>query len=267
MESLSVLLVEDDRVVRCIIEGTLRRAGVQVLSLGSAAQAVEALGSLQFDLLITDLQLPEGHGMDVIAAARSYDSDIESIVITAAGSLDTAIAAIGHGVFEYFQKPLDMHKVMERVRSAGERRRNRQSQRLFREHVADQLYYLPHKPEITSKTMLRERNEQHLRAIGPLTVDPYRRTVDCAGQRSELSNGEMKLLLYMADHRERVIGPRQIVRDVFGYECDEIEARDLVKARVHKLRRKIEFDPQAPRLIVSIRGAGYVLTTDATTRR
>ncbi|MBC8076580.1 MAG: response regulator transcription factor [Chloroflexales bacterium] len=100
----------------------------------------------------------------------------------------------------------------------------------------------------------------HILTIGQLVIDHHRHSATLGGRTLSLSPGEFALLIYMAEHHQQVLSPQQIVRDVLGYQVDQHEARDLIKARVWALRRKVERDPTEPEHVVSVRGVGYMLS-------
>jgi len=77
-----------------------------------------------------------------------------------------------------------------------------------------------------------------------------------------LSRGEFDLLLCLAQHAGQVVSPEQLMREVFHYSCTHDEARSLLKTHIHRLRRKIEPEPHTPTLLLSVRGAGYMLASD-----
>jgi len=123
---------------------------------------------------------------------------------------------------------------------------------------------LLHIAEPEQRTYRAHGAQVPLLRIGQLELDPVRRRANFGQRLLELSHGEFDLLLYLALRDNQVISVEQIARDVMGHiRCSAQEARDLVKARIYRLRRKIEPDPEAPALIISVRGAGYMLTTSA----
>jgi DNA-binding response OmpR family regulator len=98
------------------------------------------------------------------------------------------------------------------------------------------------------------------RQVGALIVDAARRRAAVAGRALSLSNGEFDLLLYLAERAEQVVTPEQIARDLYHHSCSGEEARELVKSRVHRLRQKLAVEQCSARMLVCVRGAGYMLT-------
>jgi DNA-binding NtrC family response regulator len=124
-----ILIVEDKDSLRTMLEEMLKAEGLQVLALGNGAQAVERLrGAEHVDLVLTDLRLPGADGMAVLDAAIALDPTLPVIVMTAFGSIETAVEAIKHGAEDFITKPVDPDLLRLRVSRAIERRaRSRQS--------------------------------------------------------------------------------------------------------------------------------------------
>lgn len=259
MESQRVLIIEDDTVVRLMLEARLKKAGYSVTTVANGEAAVERLRATHYDLLLTDLNLPNMSGVEVMAAARSIDPQLPVVVLTGAASLESAIAAIDHGAAAYIRKPIRGDEIERRVAAALGRRYASSLQNNALLQLAGELRRIAESQSHIYTTGTASASAESIQ-VGPLLIDPGRHLVSREGQPIVLSSGEFDLLLYFARHREQVLSATQLVRDVIGFDCSTIEARELVKARVHKLRQKIELTPHAPRWLLSVRGVGYVLT-------
>jgi DNA-binding NtrC family response regulator len=124
-----ILIVEDKDSLRTMLEEMLKAEGLQILALGNGAQAVERLrGGERVDLVLTDLRLPGADGMAILDAAIALDPTLPVIVMTAFGSIETAVLAMKHGAEDFITKPVDPDLLRLRVSRAIERRaRSRQS--------------------------------------------------------------------------------------------------------------------------------------------
>jgi two-component system, NtrC family, response regulator PilR len=127
-----VLVVDDERSMRELLSIVLRREGYDVTIAENGRVAVEQLERSRFDLLISDIKMPDMSGVDVLRAAKRIDSDILGIMITAFASADTAIEAMRLGAHDYLSKPFDVDELKIIVRNALERRQLRQENLLLK---------------------------------------------------------------------------------------------------------------------------------------
>lgn len=116
--SARILVVDDEPDLRTLYELTLLRAGHQVESAGTLAEARDSLGQRQFDLLITDMRLPDGLGLELIKELGQQGRSERAIVVTAYGSASSAVEALKQGAFDYLTKPLDLKQFRTVVATA-----------------------------------------------------------------------------------------------------------------------------------------------------
>ncbi len=121
-----VLVVDDERSMRELLSIVLRREGYEVIVADSGQAAVGALERGGFDLLISDIKMPDMSGVEVLRAAKRLDQDTLGIMITAFASADTAIEAMRLGAHDYVSKPFDVDELKIKVRNALEQRQLRQ---------------------------------------------------------------------------------------------------------------------------------------------
>jgi two-component system response regulator PilR (NtrC family) len=114
----SVLVVDDEPDLRTLYELTLLREGHQVVAAGDLAQARECLAQQRFDVLITDMRLPDGLGLELLHALNAEQRAEKSIVITAYGSAENAVEALKNGAFDYLTKPVDLKQLRAAVSAA-----------------------------------------------------------------------------------------------------------------------------------------------------
>ena len=131
-----ILVVEDDTAVRDFCIRTLRINGYQVSSAENGRVAIERLHKEQFDLVLTDLQMPEMGGISLVQELRQCDTDTDVIFFTAYGTVDTAREALRLGAFDYLSKPLSLDELEHSVRRAVEWRHIRQEKQRLSEIVA-----------------------------------------------------------------------------------------------------------------------------------
>lgn len=118
----TVLIADDDRGIRIVLTQALTRAGCRVHATGSLSQLMRWVGDGAGDLVITDVMMPDGNGLDLIPAITRARPGLPVIVISAQNSIVTAIRATEAEVFDYLPKPFDLPELMARVRAGLERR-------------------------------------------------------------------------------------------------------------------------------------------------
>ncbi|MCA1957280.1 MAG: response regulator, partial [Nitrospira sp.] len=112
MKGLSILLVDDEPLIRLSMVDALEAVGYDVQTASSGTEGVEAVGQKRFDVVITDLRLPGCDGLTVLKAAKDRSSETEVVVITAHGSVETAVGAMKLGAADYITKPFQMDELL-----------------------------------------------------------------------------------------------------------------------------------------------------------
>jgi len=131
-----ILLVEDKESLRRGLRRTLENAGYSVTEAEDARAALNQISSTRHRLVLTDLRMPHGSGLDVLRAARAADNDLPVIVMTAFGSIDEAVRAMKDGAHDFLQKPVDSNHLLLLVERALEQARLRTENVLLREEWA-----------------------------------------------------------------------------------------------------------------------------------
>ena len=128
-----ILLVEDKESLRHVIRLTLENAGYTVTESADARIAVNEISTTRYRLVLTDLRMPHGSGLDVLRAARASDPDVPVILMTAFGSIDEAVQAMKDGAHDFLQKPVDSNHLLLLVERALDQARLRNENILLRE--------------------------------------------------------------------------------------------------------------------------------------
>src|SRR5918992_830183 len=128
-----ILLVEDKESLRRVLRLTLEAAGYTVAEAADARAASAEIARAPFRLVLTDLRMPHGSGLDVLRAARAADPEIPVVVMTAYGSVDEAVQAMKDGAHDFLQKPVDSNHLLLLVGRALEQARLRTENVLLRE--------------------------------------------------------------------------------------------------------------------------------------
>jgi DNA-binding response OmpR family regulator len=199
----------------------------------------------------------------VLAAARRSDPEIEAIVLTGYATLESAISAVRQGAANYILKPGQPGEIERSVAEALARRQERREHSTHLLRLGQSLLQLagvaPSEEAAGASGVSTATSPAHVINLGSLVLDQHRHSATLDSRALNLSPGEFALLTYMAQRHQQVISAQQLAREVMGYQCEAHEARDLIKARVWALRRKLEHDPTNPELLVSVRGVGYML--------
>ena len=233
MEKIHTLVVDDEPGIRFFVEETLHRVGHDITTAKSGDEALNKLRDTPFDLVVLDLKLGgKIDGIKILEAIRWRWPTTSVIILTAHGSLDTAIQAIDQGIEKYVQKPLTPKELRE---------------------VVDEV--LKQRESITSS---HPDIENQVLQKGPFLIDEARHHVSINGQKLELTPSEFTLIAHFLRNDDRVISPQELVEVVRGYEPqDAIEARQIIKWYIHRLRQKVEEDSAHPKYIINVRGVGY----------
>src|SRR5918996_4659336 len=128
-----ILLVEDKESLRRVLRMTLENAGYSVTEAAEARAAIDEIGRVPHKIVLTDLRMPNGSGIDVLHASKNADNDVPVIVMTAYGSIDEAVQAMKDGAHDFLQKPVDSNHLLLLVERALEQSRLRTENMLLRE--------------------------------------------------------------------------------------------------------------------------------------
>jgi DNA-binding response OmpR family regulator len=225
-----LLVVEDDDRIRSVLRLALEDEGYQVSEATSGEAALRQLRTGPVDMMIVDLMLGEMDGFTCIRDIRKI-SDIPIIIISARADTHDIVAGLEAGADDYVTKPFQIKEVTARLRALRRRART------------------PGDPEIPPDIVLDTARQ--------LVLSPSRGTLLRDGQDVHLTLTEFRLLSELANPPGRVQSRRALLESVWehGFFGDE----RIVDVHIRRLRTKIEQDPGAPRLIVTVRGLGYRL--------
>jgi len=133
---VKILLVEDEKMTRVALTGTLRKEGHEVIPCPDGHVAMSALDGGGFDLVLTDLNLPGPNGMEILARVKRDDPAAKVIIMTAYASTETAVEALRQGAYDYVIKPFQTDEVLTRVNNIGELQAVEKENRVLRKQVA-----------------------------------------------------------------------------------------------------------------------------------
>jgi two-component system KDP operon response regulator KdpE len=220
-----VLLVEDETQMLRFLRTALTAQGYRVVEAGSCRDALVAATTHNPELVLLDLGLPDGDGIDLTRQIRDW-SQVPIIVISARGREGDKVAALDAGADDYLTKPFGVNELLARMRVA--------------------LRHAALVGKDTSSIVLE---------IGSLRIDQVRREVMVGGREVHLTPIEYRLLVLLAKNGGKVLTHRQILKEVWGPPY--VNETHYLRVFMAQLRRKIEQDPARPRLLVTEPGVGY----------
>ena len=217
-----VLVVEDDEDIALALQRSLRMEGYEVRIAADGEAALDSAGSFHPDLVVLDLGLPKLDGLEVARRLRA-GGDVPILMLTARDALEARVEGLDSGADDYLVKPFERQELLARLRALLRRR-----------------------PPRGSASM----------SVGDLSLNPDTHEVRRSERDIELTQREFELLEYLM-RNERIVVPRQrLLEEVWGY--DPFATTNTIEVFVSNLRRKLEAGGE-PRLLHTIRGAGYVL--------
>ena len=220
------VLIEDERQIRRFVRAALESEGWTVHESETMRQGLVEAGTRKPDLVIVDLGLPDGDGMELIRDLRSWSS-MPVIVLSARTDESDKVDALDAGADDYLTKPFGVAELLARVRATVRRRAQ---------------------PAGSEKPAI---------AFGDIEVDLIARTVKRRGEIVHLTPIEYRLLALLIANAGRVLTHRQILRDVWG--PSHVDSPHYVRVYMGHLREKLEDDPAQPRHLITETAVGYRL--------
>jgi DNA-binding response OmpR family regulator len=255
-----ILVVDDEATTRVSLAEVLRLEGYEVMTAASGEDALAVMSNqAAFDLMIVDLKMPGMDGLQLIEVVRKRSPDTVLILLTAFGTLETAIQAIRRDAHDYLLKPCPVPQIVETVRKGLTRSRQDQHRRELVDRLEHTLSELVAVERPDGTTMTPPPATSEILEVQNIRLDRERHTVTVGNQPVNLTPTEFKLLACMMENPDQVCSPQHLVRRAQGYEADPWGARAIVRVHIRRLRRKLEPDPSHPRYIVNVRGVGYML--------
>jgi DNA-binding response OmpR family regulator len=221
-----ILVVEDEPKIRTGLTDFLQfhKFAVTVAEDGLAAERLVEQQS--FDLILLDLMLPKISGEQLCTRWRQEGRTVPVIMLTAKGQQDEKIAGLDLGADDYITKPFSLEELLARIQAV-----------LRRTDPA--------------------RSVTRSFALGPVAVDIAALKIRRDGKEHPITRREADLIRFFAANPGRVISREELYRQVWHDSLDDIETR-TVDMHIAKLRNKLETNPADPRIIKTVRGAGYL---------
>ncbi len=226
------ILIEDERQIRRFVRTALEAEGWSVHETGTLRQGLTDAGTRKPDLIILDLGLPDGDGMEFLRDLRGW-SKVPVIVLSARVGEQDKIEALDAGADDYLTKPFGVGELLARVRAASRRRQEAGAP------------------------------PGAIFEFGDVRIDLSLRTVQKGGAPIHLTPIEYRLLTLLIANCGKVLTHRQILREVWG--PSHSEDGHYVRVYMGHLRQQLEDDPAQPRHILTETAVGYRLVQTART--
>jgi DNA-binding response OmpR family regulator len=249
-----ILVVDDEETMRRSVADILSLEGYQVQSVDRGKAALAALQAESYDLMLLDLKMPGMDGVEVMRNAARIAPDTKIILLTAHGSLQSAIEALRHEAHDYLLKPVTPQELLASVASGIARHSEMRQRHRLLNQMESSLQQLKDAEKVESTKTYGPK----LVDIGEnIKIDLDRREIWKGSERINLTPTEGKLMKVLLENRGQVLSHRELVLLVQGYEVTDWEAPEVLRPLISRLRRKLKAIGEEER-IVNVRGTGYV---------
>lgn len=225
-----ILVVEDEQSIIKLVQFNLEKAGYQVDVATDGQMALEKVHNTKPDLVVLDLMLPKVDGLEVCRKIRQERQHIPILILTAKSDEFDKVLGLELGADDYMTKPFSPRELTARIKA------------IFRRVDAIR----------EAQNLTQQKRQIH---VGELLIDLDGYEVMYKGKKIDLTPKEFELLVFMANHRGKVLSRDQLLNTVWNY--DYIGDSRIVDVHVSHLRDKIEQDSRNPVYIKTVRGIGY----------
>jgi DNA-binding response OmpR family regulator len=223
--SMHILVVDDEAPLRETLTRSFSKEGHTVEAVAGGAEAIERASSEQFDVILLDVALGAGpNGYDVCRGLREQRNTVPIIMLTALDTEADAVQGLEAGADDYVTKPFGLAELRSRIRAVLRRT----------------------KPQPTGRETL---------SLGGVTLDRGHREASVNGRQVKLTFSEFELLAQLMSEAGRLFNRQELLRAIWG----DSAYRDprAIDVHIRHLREKVEERPEEPKLILTVRGAGY----------
>jgi two-component system KDP operon response regulator KdpE len=225
-DAQTVLVVEDEVAMRRLLRATLEAHGFRVVDAATMSEGRRAAATESPSLVILDLGLPDGDGVDFVRALREW-TKVPIVVVSARDREADKVRALDAGADDYLTKPFGTGELLARMRVA-----------------------LRHAAAVSGSPAPEAVVE-----IGPIRIDHGRHEVSVDGTQVHLTPIEFRLLALLMQHPGRVLTHRHLLREVWGPGA--ADQTHYLRVHMGAVRRKIERDPARPHWLLTEPGVGY----------
>lgn len=233
MENKKILIVEDQDEIADLLQLHLSDLGAEITRVSDGHSGMRMACSMNWDLLILDIQLPGPSGLEICRSVRRNQNYVPILLLTCRSSELDRVLGLDLGADDYITKPFSVMEMIARIKA------------MFRRVSAIQN---------------SNPKQQDTLKLGRLSIDEKLHEVKLAGKIIDLTAREFDLLHYFASQPGRVFRRSELLDNVWGYGHAGYE--HTVNSHINRLRAKIEADSNNPEIIVTVWGVGYKLDTE-----
>ncbi len=225
-----ILIVEDEPSMRMGLKDNLEFESFEVEQAVDGIDGLEKIRQNSYELILLDVMMPRMSGLDVCKTIRSENINTPVIFLTAKSEEIDKVLGLEMGADDYITKPFSVRELLARVKAVLRRGKN--------------------------------NNETHeeVFVIGNLKVDFNHYEAELNGKAEKMSHKEFEVLHFLIQHKNEVVSRYQLLEEVWGYESHPTTR--TVDNFILKLRQRIEANPNDPKYILTVHGAGYKLIID-----
>ncbi len=220
-----ILAVDDDRDILKVLKANLELHGYEVDTADRWEKAEAILADVQPDLLLLDVMLPDGDGMEICRELRKDMPELPVIMLTAKDKVSDKVIGLESGADDYVVKPFETIELVARIKACLRR-------------------------------SMIQVNEPEAAVIGNIRIDYKKHIVTVAGKQIELTPKEYNLLCFFIQYKGEVVSREKIRKSVWKDSKIYSWSR-VIDVHIQHLRQKIEKDPAKPKYIITVSGAGY----------
>jgi DNA-binding response OmpR family regulator len=224
---MRVLVVEDEKKTASFVRKALQSEGFAVDACGNGDDALAAVATTPFDVVVLDIMLPGRDGLSVLRQLRERRNSTPVLLLSARGEVNERVEGLNLGADDYLPKPFELAELVARVRALSRRSGD---------------------------------NKSPLLRVADLTLDTVTHVAQRGGKSIELTAREYRLLEFLMNSAGRLCGRMMILEKVWDYDFDP--GTNLVDVYIRRLREKIDADFE-PKLLQTVRGSGYMLKEPA----
>lgn len=223
---MRLLIAEDEKNLNKILAQHLKDSGYTVDACFNGEEALDYISMTDYDAVILDIMMPKIDGLEVLKEIRAQNMDVPVLFLTARDSIADRVAGLDLGADDYLTKPFAFEELLARIR-----------------------------------VLVRKRtgNKTNIYTLADLTVDTQKREVRRGETLISLSSREFAILEYMIMHKNIVLSRDNLERHVWNYDYEG--SSNMIDVYIRYLRKKID-EAFSPKLIHTVRGAGYVLKVE-----